>query len=127
MKVLKGLYYSKDHEWVKVSGNRAYIGITDYAQHALGSIVFVELPEVESELAEGENFGAVESVKAASDLLTPIDCTVIEINEAVIEDPALVNEDAFENWMLKVEIKDKAQLESLLTAEDYEEFCDKEA
>lgn len=127
MKVLKGLYYSKDHEWVKVSGNRAYIGITDYAQHALGSIVFVELPEVESELAEGENFGAVESVKAASDLLTPVDCTVIEINEAVIEDPALVNEDAFENWMLKVEIKDKTQLESLLTAEDYEEFCDKEA
>lgn len=127
MKVLKGLYYSKDHEWVKVSGNRAYIGITDYAQHALGSIVFVELPEVESELAEGENFGVVESVKAASDLLTPIDCTVIEINEAVIDDPALVNEDAFENWMLKVEIKDKTQLESLLTAEDYEEFCDKEA
>ena len=127
MKVLKGLYYSKDHEWVKVSGNRAYIGITDYAQHALGSIVFVELPEVESELAEGENFGAVESVKAASDLLTPVDCTVIEINEAVIEEPELVNEDAFENWMLKVDIKDKAQLEGLLTAEDYKEFCDKEA
>jgi glycine cleavage system H protein len=127
MKVLKGLYYSKDHEWVKVSGNRAYIGITDYAQHALGSIVFVDLPEVDSELAEGETFGAVESVKAASDLLTPVDCTVIEVNEAVIEEPELVNEDAFENWMLRVELKDKAQLEGLLTAEDYKEFCEEEA
>jgi glycine cleavage system H protein len=126
MKVLKNLYYSKDHEWVKVKGNKAYIGITDFAQHSLGSIVYVELPDVDSELTSGDTFGTVESVKAASDMIIPIDGVVVEVNEAIVDDPALVNEDAFENWMIVVEMSDKSQLEDLLSAEDYEEFCDKE-
>src|SRR4051812_24667475 len=106
MKVLKDLFYTQEHDWVKVEGSKAYIGITDYAQHALGDIVFVELPEVDSELSDGDTFGVVESVKAASDLLIHIDGTVVEINEAVVDDPALINADAFENWLICVEIKD---------------------
>lgn len=126
MKVLKDLLYSKEHEWVKVKGKKAYIGITDYAQHALGSIVYVELPEVEAEFSAGEVFGAVESVKAASDMFTPVSGTVLEVNDAVVDDPALVNENAFENWMIIIEMSDKAELEDLLTSEEYEDFCDKE-
>jgi glycine cleavage system H protein len=127
MKVLKDLFYSQDHEWVKVKGDKAYIGITDFAQHALGSIVYVELPEVDAELSAGDTFGTVESVKAASDMIIPVDGTVVELNEAIVDDPALVNEDAFENWMIVVQLSDKAQLENLLSAEAYEEFCSKEA
>lgn len=126
MKVLKDLFYSQDHEWVKVKGDKAYIGITDFAQHALGSIVYVELPEVDAELSAGDTFGTVESVKAASDMIIPVDGTVVELNEAIVDDPALVNEDAFENWMIVVQLSDKAQLENLLSAEAYEEFCSKE-
>ncbi len=126
MKNLKDLFYSKDHEWVKVKGDRAYIGITDFAQHALGSIVYVELPEVDTEFSAGDVFGTVESVKAASDMFIPVDGTVVEVNEAIVDDPALVNEDAFENWMIVVELSDKSQLEELLSAEAYEEFCSKE-
>ena len=127
MKILEGLLYSKDHEWVKVDGDKAYIGITDFAQHALGSIVYVELPELDTELSANDTFGAVESVKAASDLFIPIDGVVVEINEALEDNPELVNEDAFKNWMIVVEISDKSQLEDLLSANDYEEFCSKEA
>lgn len=127
MKVLKGLLYSKDHEWVKVDGDKAYIGITDFAQHALGSIVYVELPEVDTELSAEDIFGAVESVKAASDLFIPLDGKVVEVNEVIVDNPELVNEDAFENWMIALEICDKSQLEDLLSAEQYEEFCVKEA
>lgn len=126
MKVLKDLLYSKEHEWVKVKGKKAYIGITDYAQHALGSIVYVELPEVEAEFSAAEVFGAVESVKAASDMFTPVSGTVLEVNDAVVDDPALVNENAFENWMIIIEMSDKSELEDLLTSEEYEDFCDKE-
>lgn len=127
MKILEGLLYSKDHEWVKVDGDKAYIGITDFAQHALGSIVYVELPELDTELSANDTFGAVESVKAASDLFIPIDGVVVEVNEALEDNPELVNEDAFKNWMIVVEISDKSQLEDLLSANDYEEFCSKEA
>ena len=127
MKNLKDLHYSKDHEWVKIKGGKAYIGITDFAQHALGSIVYVELPEVDSELTAGDIFGTVESVKAASDMFIPISGTVVEVNDAIVDDPALVNEDAFENWMIAMEMSDKSQLEDLLSAEDYEVFCSKEA
>ena len=125
MKVLSDLLYTKDHDWVKVEGNKAYIGITDFAQHALGDIVFVELPELDADFSEGETFGVVESVKAASDLLIPIDGTVVEINEAVVDDPALVNADAFENWLICVEIKNEAQIDDLLSAATYEELCSK--
>jgi glycine cleavage system H protein len=125
MKVLKDLLYTKEHDWVKVEGNKAYIGITDYAQHALGDIVFVELPEVDTEFSDGDTFGVVESVKAASDLLIHIDGTVVEINEEVVDDPALINSDAYANWLICVEVKDEAQLESLLNASAYEELCSK--
>jgi glycine cleavage system H protein len=127
MKVLKNLYYTKDHEWVKVSGNKAYVGITDFAQHALGDIVFVELPEVDSELSAGDTFGVIESVKAASDSYIPVDGRVVEVNEAIVDDPALLNVDAYENWMILVELADKSQVEDLMTAEEYEDFCSKEA
>lgn len=127
MKVLKNLFYTKDHEWVKVTGDKAYIGISDFAQHALGDIVFVELPEVDTDISENDALGVVESVKAASDILMPIDGKVLEINEAVVDDPALVNEDAYENWLILVEITNKGQLDELMTAEEYEDFCSKEA
>lgn len=127
MKVLKNLLYTKEHEWVKVSGGKAYIGITDFAQHSLGDIVFVELPEVDSDLSEGDAFGVVESVKAASDVFMPIDGKILETNESVVDDPALINEDAYENWMILVEVSNNAQLDDLLTAEEYEDFCSKEA
>ncbi|MBL4937566.1 glycine cleavage system protein GcvH [Clostridium sp. YIM B02515] len=123
MKILKNLLYTKEHEWIKVEGNKAYIGITDFAQHALGSIVYVELPEVDSELSAGETLGAIESVKAASDIFIPLDGKIVEINETIVDEPALVNEDAFENWMVAIEMTDKSQLESLLSPEAYEELC----
>ena len=100
---MDGLYYSESHEWLKVEGEFGYIGITDYAQHQLGSVVYVDLPEVDDELNQGEEFGAVESVKAASDLLSPISGTVVEINEALEDKPELLNEDAFGNSQVSVE------------------------
>ena len=110
--VLDGLYYSESHEWLKVEGEFGYIGITDYAQHQLGSVVYVDLPEVDDELNQGEEFGAVESVKAASDLLSPISGTVVEINEALEDKPELLNEDAFNNWICKVTISDPEELKT---------------
>lgn len=127
MKVIKDLLYTKDHEWVKVEGKKAYIGITDYAQHALGNIVFVELPEVDEEFSEGDEFAVIESVKAASDAYMPLTCTILAVNEALDDEPALLNEDAFENWLVKVEISDESELDSLMTAEAYEAFCNEEA
>lgn len=126
MKIVKGLFYTEDHEWVKVNGNKAYIGITDFAQKALGDIVFIELPEIDTEFNAGDAFGVVESVKAASDIYIPVDGKVVEANEAIVDDPALVNENAFENWMIAVELSDKSQVEGLMNAEEYEEHCSKE-
>ena len=121
--VLNGLYYSESHEWVKVEGNVAIVGITDYAQHALGNIVYVDMPEVDDEVAKEEDFGAVESTKAASDLISPVSGTVVEINEALEDSPELINENAFENWIMKVEMSDAAELEGLMDAAAYEAFC----
>ncbi|TFZ41040.1 glycine cleavage system protein GcvH [Soehngenia longivitae] len=126
MKVLKGLYYTEDHEWVKVDGNLAYIGITDHAQHNLGDIVYVDLPEVDDEFEKGDAFAAVESVKAAADVYIPISGKVVEVNEELIDDPALLNADAFENWIAKIEIKDKSELDELMSSEDYESFLEEE-
>ncbi|HCD09774.1 MAG: glycine cleavage system protein [Thermoanaerobacter sp.] len=126
MEVLEGLYYSKDHEWVKVEGDKAYIGITDYAQHSLGNIVYVELPEVGAELSAGDVLGVVESVKAASDVYTPVDGKVLEVNNAIVDDPSLVNNDPYGSWMALVELKDKSQLDNLMTAEEYKKFLDEE-
>ncbi|MGM0396282.1 MAG: glycine cleavage system protein GcvH [Bacillota bacterium] len=126
MKVEKGLFYTKDHEWVKVDGEEAFIGISDYAQHHLGDIVYVELPDVDDEFEKGEDFAAVESVKAASDVFMPIGGKVVAINEELMDDPALLNTDAFANWLVKVEITDKAELEELMNDEDYEKFLAEE-
>ena len=122
-KVIEGLYYSESHEYVKVEGDFAYVGITDYAQHALGNVVYVDMPEVDDEVEAGEDFGAVESVKAASDLISPVSGTVVEINEALEDKPELINEDAFENWIMKVEMSDKGELDNLMDAAAYECIC----
>ena len=124
-KVLEGLYYSESHEYVRVEGDYGFIGITDYAQNALGNVVYVDMPEVDDEVTAGEEFGAVESVKAASDLMSPVSGTVVEVNEALEDQPELVNEDAYENWIIKVELSDKAELDNLMDAKAYEEFCAK--
>lgn len=124
-KVMEGLYYSESHEYVKVDGNFGYVGITDYAQNALGNVVYVDLPEVDDEVTAGEEFGAVESVKAASDLMSPVSGTVVEVNEALEDTPELVNQDAFENWIIKVELSDKAELDNLMDAKAYAAFCEK--
>ncbi len=123
VKVLEGLYYSESHEYVRVEGNFGYIGITDYAQHALGNVVYVDMPEVDDEVTAGEEFGAVESVKAASDLNSPVSGTVVEINEALDDTPELLNQDAFANWIIKVEMTDASELDSLMGATEYEAFC----
>ena len=124
-KVIEGLYYSESHEFVKVEGDFGYIGITDYAQNALGNVVYVDMPEVDDEVTAEEDFGAVESVKAASDLISPVSGTVVEVNEALEDEPELINKDAFENWIIKVQLSDKAELDNLMDAKAYEEFCNK--
>lgn len=121
-KVIEGLYYSESHEYVKVEGEYGYIGITDYAQHALGNVVYVDLPEVDDEVEAGEEFGAVESVKAASDLISPVTGTVVEINEALEDEPELVNADAYANWIIKVKLSDAIELDELMDAAAYEAF-----
>lgn len=123
MNLLKDLLYTKNHEWIKVEGEKAYIGITDYAQHALGDIVFVELSEIDTELSAGDSFGAIESVKAASDSYIPVSGTIVEVNDAVIDDPSLLNQDAYANWMVAITISNKAELDELLSAEQYEAHC----
>ncbi|MEE1315889.1 MAG: glycine cleavage system protein GcvH [Prevotella sp.] len=124
-KVIEGLYYSESHEYVKVEGEYGYIGITDYAQHALGNVVYVDLPEVDDEVEAGEEFGAVESVKAASDLISPVTGTVVEINEALEDEPELVNADAYANWIIKVKLSDAIELDELMDAAAYEAFTAK--
>ena len=122
-KVIEGLYYTESHEYVKVEGEYGYVGITDYAQNQLGNVVYVDLPEVDDEVTAGDDFGAVESVKAASDLVSPVSGVVVEVNEALEDDPALINKDAFENWIIKVKLSDMVELDGLMNASQYEEIC----
>ncbi|EMV3137687.1 glycine cleavage system protein GcvH [Staphylococcus pseudintermedius] len=123
MAVPSGLKYSKEHEWVKIEGNTAIIGITDFAQSELGDIVFVELPEVEDELTEGETFGSVESVKTVSELYSPVSGKVVAVNENLEDAPEAVNESPYEEaWMVKVELKDESELDALLDAAGYEKM-----
>ena len=122
-KVIEGLYYSESHEYVRIEGEYGYIGISDYAQHALGNVVYVDMPEVDDEVEAGEEFGAVESVKAASDLIAPVSGTVVEVNEALDDQPELLNQDPYENWIIKVELNDKTELDNLMEASAYEAFC----
>ena len=124
-KVIEGLYYSESHEYVRVEGDFGFIGITDFAQNALGNVVYVDMPDVDDEVGAGEEFGAVESVKAASDLYSPVSGKVVEVNEALEDQPELINEDAFENWIIKVELSDKSELDALMDAAAYEAFCAK--
>lgn len=124
-KIEEGLYYSESHEYVRVEGDFGFVGITDYAQNALGNVVYVDMPDIDDEVNAGEEFGAVESVKAASDLISPVSGTVVEVNEALEDEPELLNNDAFANWIIKVELTDKAELDDLMDAEAYKEFCEK--
>ena len=122
-KVIEGLYYSESHEYVRVEGNIGYIGITDYAQEQLGNVVYVDMPEEGDAVTATEDFGAVESVKAASDLISPVSGTVLEVNEALEEQPELINQDAFANWIIKVELSDPSELENLMDAATYDAQC----
>ncbi len=122
-KVVEGLYYSESHEWVKVEGNVAIVGISDFAQHEMGDLSYVDMPEVDDELEKGEEFGAVESVKAASDLFSPVSGTVVAVNEELEDAPELLNQDAFANWIMKVEMSDPSELEELMDAAAYEAMC----
>jgi glycine cleavage system H protein len=124
-KVLEGLYYSESHEYVRVEGNIGFIGISDYAQHALGNVVYVDMPEVDDEVTAGEEFGAVESVKAASDLIAPVSGVVVEVNDALEDQPELINNDAYANWIIKVEMSDQSELGNLMDAKAYAAFCEK--
>ena len=123
MNVPSNLKYSNDHEWVKVEGNIAIIGITDFAQSQLGDIVFVVIPTLDETLAAGDVFGSIEAVKTVSDAFTPVSGKVVEMNEALDGDPALVNKDAYgEGWMIKIEMSDPSEVDALLSAEDYEKL-----
>lgn len=123
--VIEGLYYSESHEYVKVEGNIGYIGISDYAQYALGNVVYVDMPDVDDEVEAGSEFGAVESVKAASDLIAPVSGVVVEVNEALDDQPELINQDSYGNWIIKVELSNKEELDNLMDAAAYTAFCEK--
>ena len=122
-KLIEGLKYSESHEWVKVEGEIALIGITDYAQHALGNITYVDMPSEDDEVSAGEEFGAVESTKIASDLFSPVSGVVTEVNSALEDAPELINEDAYANWIIKVKMSDPSELETLLDPAAYESIC----
>lgn len=125
--VLEGLLYSEDHEWVKVDGNKGRVGITDYAQEALGSVVFIELPEIGLEVAAEASVGVLESVKAASDYYAPVSGKVLAVNDSLLESPGLINEDPYgRGWMIEVEIGDQAEVEKLLTAGEYRDLLVKD-
>lgn len=124
MKVIPELRYTDKHTWVKVEGDYAYIGITDYAQEQLGDILFVEMPEVEDELTLGDDFGVVESSKVASDLIAPISGEVVEINERLEDEPEYINEDAYDAWIVKIKVADEDELENLLNSDGYESITE---
>ena len=121
---MDGYLYTEEHEWVHVEGETATIGITDFAQSSLGDIVFVELPEEGEELEAGNSFGVVESIKSVSDLYTPITGKVLEKNSTVEETPENLNEDPYGGWLIKLSLSDSSQLDKLMSAKDYTEFCD---
>ncbi|HCX61750.1 glycine cleavage system protein GcvH [Sedimentibacter sp.] len=120
MKLLNELKYAESHEWVKVDGNKAYIGITDYAQDHLGEVVYVELPETGTIVEAGDQCIVLESVKAASDVYSPIGGTIVEINEELVDNPGLINESAYDAWLIAVDMSDPTEVNNLLSAEEYE-------
>ena len=122
-KLVEGLFYSESHEYVRIEGEYGYVGITDYAQDQLGNVVYVDMPEVGDEVSAGSEFGAVESVKAASDLISPVSGEIVEINEALEDQPELINQDAFENWIIKVKLSNPSETDALMDAQAYEKNC----
>ena len=118
-KILDGLKYSESHEWVKVEGNIAVIGVSDFAQAEMGDITYVDMPDVDDTVEAGEEFGALESVKASSELISPVSGTVVEVNEALEDAPEMVNEDAYGAWIIKVEMSDASELDALMDAAAY--------
>ena len=120
--ILEGLRYAESHEYVKVEGEYGYVGITDYAQHELGNVVYVDMPDIDDEVTAGEDFGAVESVKAASDLISPVSGVVVEVNEALNDSPELVNSDPYANWIIKVKLSDPSEADALMDAAAYKAF-----
>jgi glycine cleavage system H protein len=122
--IKQGLLYAETHEWVKTEGNVAYVGISDHAQHALGSVVFIELPKVGKTIAKGDTFGAVESVKAASDLYLPVSGKVLEVNKNLERSPELINDDPYGSWIVKIEVTQPSELNSLLSSEAYAPLCE---
>ncbi len=126
MNIAEDLMYSEDHEWVRVDGDIAYIGITDYAQNSLGDIVFVELPQADTKLASRDVLGVVESIKAASDIYTPVGGVVVKINEALEDKPQLLNSAPYESWMAALKISDMTDIDELMDADAYRAFCEAE-
>ena len=120
MKVIPSLRYTEKHDWIRVEGEFAYIGITDFAQDQLGDILFIEMPEVGDEISAGKEYGVIESSKVASDLISPISGEVVEINERLDDEPEYINEDAYDAWIVKVKLSDIDELDSLINAESYE-------
>ncbi|MCI6770244.1 MAG: glycine cleavage system protein GcvH [Bacteroidales bacterium] len=118
-KIIEGLKYSETHEWVKVEGNVAIVGVSDFAQKEMGDITYVDMPDVDDEVSKDEEFGALESVKASSDLVSPVSGVVVEKNEALEDAPELINQDPYENWIIKVEMSDASELDALLDAAGY--------
>lgn len=118
------LKYTKDHEWALIEGDCVVVGITDFAQSQLGDIVFLELPEVGSQLDSGEGFGVVESIKSVSDLYAPVAGEVIETNSELEEEPGEINTKPYESWLIKIKVKDSSELDQLLSPEDYSDLCD---
>jgi len=126
--VPEDLHYSKDHEWVRVEGNEAVIGITDYAQNSLGDVVYVELPKPGEQFAANESFGSVESVKAVSEVFTPVTGEVTKINESLADEPEKVNADPYgDGWMIRIRMSSSGEVDSLLTAAEYEDFTKAES
>ena len=124
-KVLESLRYSETHEWVKVEGDIAIVGVTDFAQSEMGDITYVDMPDVDDEVVKDEEFGALESVKASSDLICPVSGVVVENNEALEDAPELVNQDPYENWIIKVKMSDPEELNDLISAEEYTKSTEK--
>ena len=118
-KIIEGLLYSESHEWVKVEGDSAVIGVSDFAQKEMGDITYVDMPDVDDEVTAEEDFGALESVKASSDLISPVSGVVVEKNEELEDQPELINQDAYANWIIKVKMSDVSELEKLLDAKGY--------
>lgn len=122
-KIVEGLLYSESHEWVKVDGNVAIIGVSDFAQSEMGDITYVDMPDVDDEVAAGDEFGALESVKTSSELVSPVSGKVIACNDELEDKPELINEDAYRAWIIKIEMSDKSELDSLLSAGAYAEIA----